>query len=106
MKHISADVTAASNPREMPPTHYINFRGSIPEQSPTPARQPPIEPAKIVSGQSTGSIKSAEGPARSFVLPEQMSYDEIREASCRFGGGRSAGNRSLANNQLRQKTQR
>lgn len=99
------DVTSGSNPR-IPPTHYIQEQ---PELSPTPARQPPIEPPKIVSGQSGAGIKSREsneGEARNFVLPERMSFDEIREASYRFGGGRSAGNRSLADNQARQKTQR
>lgn len=34
----------------------------------------------------------------SFKLPEKVSQSEIRDQSFRYGGGRSAGNRSIAEN--------
>ncbi len=95
MKHKSADVTLASNPRELPPTHNINFRGAVREQNPTPARQPPIEPAKVVSGESGAGIRSAEGPSRTFTLPVNVSAKQIQQDSYRYGGGRSAGRLSV-----------
>jgi hypothetical protein len=88
---MTKDVTLASNPKEMPPTHNINFRGAVREQSPSPTRQPPIEPAKVVSGASGGGMRSAEGPARTFILPANVSAKQIQQDSFRYGGGRSAG---------------
>ncbi len=91
MKHKSADVTLASNPRELPPTHNIDIPGAVREQSPTPARQPPVAPAKVVSGESGAGINSAEGPSRAFALPSSVSAKQVRQDSFRYGGGRSAG---------------
>jgi hypothetical protein len=90
MERFSKDVTAATNPA-MPPTHNVNMPGAVPEQSPTPSRQLPVEPTRVVSGASAQSIKSADRPARDFTLPDSVSAKEIQAGSFKYGGGRSAG---------------
>jgi hypothetical protein len=98
MKHKSRDVTAATNPRHMPPTHNINTPGAVREQSPTPARRAPITPPTPVSGFGETGIRSRETAPPSFNLPKTVSARQIQQDSFRYGGGRSAGNRSLASN--------
>jgi hypothetical protein len=98
MKHKSHDVTAATNPQHMPPTHYINTRRAVREPSPTPARRPPVTPPTPVSGVGAASITSRETPRPTFELPDKVSQADIRDNSFKYGGGRSAGNRSLQSN--------
>jgi len=94
MKHKSTDVTAATNPRHMPPTHNINMPGAVREQSPTPARRPPITPPTAVSGLGETGIRSRESPRPSSNLPETVSAKQIQQDSFRYGGGRSGGHLS------------
>jgi hypothetical protein len=84
----------------MPSTHNVNFKGSVSEQAGTPTRAEPIVPATIVSGASGNSLKATPRPgvSRSFELPAAVSAKQIQQDSFRYGGGRSAGNRSLADN--------
>lgn len=89
MMQSSKDVTRSNRP--LYPTHNIEGPGFVPEQDPTPSRQPPIEPAKVVSGASGAGIKSADTPRPTFQLPESVSAREIQQQSFRYGGGRSGG---------------
>jgi hypothetical protein len=101
MKHKSKDVTARTNPY-MPPTHNTNIRGAVREQSPTPARRAErIQPPTPVSGFGETGIRSRESTPPSFELPETVSAADIKAQSFRYGGGRSAGNRSLSANMTR-----
>jgi len=95
------DVTAATNPR-LPPTHNINGRGAVREMDPTPSRQPKIQPPKMASGFSKGIHSIERNPTSTYTLPDKVSQKEILDGSFKYGGGRSAGNRSLADN-IRQK---
>jgi hypothetical protein len=73
---------------------------------------PKIEPAKIASGVSTQTaLPQGADPANrdktgenKFTLPEKVTQAEIRDGSFKYGGGRSAGNRSMADN-LKNKAQ-
>jgi hypothetical protein len=105
MKHKSRDVTAAINPRVMPPTHYINTPGSVREQSGTPARARPVTPPTPASGFGESGIRSRQSPSSAFKLPEKVTQSDIRDNSFKYGGGRSAGNRSLADNANRRNNQ-
>lgn len=77
--------------------------------APTGLRPNPtkIEPPKMVSGN--GVVKhSGEDVANkdrsgqnTFKLPDKISAAEVRDQSFRYGGGRSAGNRSLADNAVK-----
>ena len=75
-------------------------------------KMPKIEPAEIASGVSTQTALPANAdPANrdktgenKFKLPEKVTQKEIRDGSFRYGGGRSAGNRSMADN-LKDKAQ-
>lgn len=92
MKHRSMDVTYKTNPSYLPPTHFINGRGQVREQDPTPARRlNNIEPPTQVSGLSKG-IYSRESnqnrPPATFALPEKVSASEIQQQSFRYGGRR------------------
>jgi hypothetical protein len=98
MKYKSRDVTAATNPKGMPPTHNINTRGAVREQSPTPARRPAIAAPTPVSGFGETGIRSRPSPSPASNLPETVSARQIQQESFRYGGGRSAGNRSLVDN--------
>jgi hypothetical protein len=52
------------------------------------AKSPPADPVNKDHGAS-------------FKLPEKVSQKDIKEQSFRYGGGRSAGNRSMAENDAR-----
>jgi hypothetical protein len=82
----------------MPPTHYINGPGEVREASGTPARARPVTPPTPVSGFGETGIRSRPTPPPSFRLPPQVTPSEIRDASFKYGGGRSAGNRSIQAN--------
>ena len=106
MKRRSTDVTAATNFKNMPPTHNINGRGQVREQSPTPARRPPITPPTQASGFGETGIHSRATyeaiPSRpAYTLPEKVTARQVQQESFKYGGGRSAGNRSLAENMMR-----
>jgi hypothetical protein len=105
MKHKSRDVTATTNPRHMPPTHYINTPGSVRERSGTPARARPVTPPKPVSGFDESGIRSRQSTSSAFKLPERVTPAQIKDQSFKFGGGRSAGNRPLADNVSRKVNQ-
>ncbi len=80
MKHRSKDVTANTNPRHMPPTHYINTPGAVREQSPTPARRAPITPPTPVSGFGETGMHSRECnhfAARHSSLPGTISAKQV-----------------------------
>lgn len=67
---------------------------------------PKIEPAEQVGGVSTQTAlpKGADPANRDktgenkFTLPEKVTQKEIHAGSFKYGGGRSAGNRSLTVN--------
>jgi hypothetical protein len=74
-----------------------------------PTKIEPMTPASGFAGtnlpKGPGPLyRDGEGPS-SFKLPEKVTPAEIKEQSYRYGGGRSAGNRSLAANKARQKDQ-
>jgi hypothetical protein len=98
MKHKSRDVTTTTNPRHMPPTHCINTPGSVREESGTPARARSVTPPAPVSGFAESGIRSRQSPSPAFKLPEKVTQSDIRDNSFKYGGGRSAGNRSLVDN--------
>jgi hypothetical protein len=99
MKRRSMDVTAATNPQHMPPTHYINAPSAVREQRPTPARRPErIQPPVAVSGFGETGIRSHQSPSPISKLPETVSARQIQRESFRYGGGRSAANISLPAN--------
>jgi hypothetical protein len=88
------DATTPTRPRYEGPDRQARGAvrpGTIPPNSTVPKPLPPIDPAKVVSGASTGAIKSDDGPSRTFQLPESVSAREIRDQSFRYGGGRSGG---------------
>lgn len=67
-----------------------------------------IEPPKPVSGFSGYRSPTPDDVANkdrskdiSFKLPEKVTQDEIKENSFKYGGGRSAGNRSILENAAR-----
>ena len=69
-------------------------------------------PATVVSGNAGTSLPNDADVANrdksrdnKFKLPETVSTQEIKDQSYRYGGGRSAGNRSLLDNKLRQETE-
>jgi hypothetical protein len=70
---------------------------------------PKIEPMQVATNASQSPKYSADpattrtDPANkdhnaSFKLPEKVSQQSIKDQSFKYGGGRSAGNRSLADN--------
>ena len=61
-------------------------------QSPKYQADPPTNKAPDVANKDHGS---------SFKMPDKVSQSEIRDNSFKYGGGRSAGNRSLADNVMR-----
>lgn len=68
----------------------------------------PIEPPTMVSGNASTSLPDGSDVANKdrskdnkFKLPDKVTTQEIRDGSFRYGGGRSAGNRSLADNMLK-----
>jgi hypothetical protein len=107
MKHKANDVTWKSNPRYMPATHNTNVPGAVSEMPGTSARPANLTKrvseftgnklTKQVSGFGQG-IRSAPSPSPVSSLPESVSARDIKAQSFRYGGGRSAGNRSLASN--------
>jgi hypothetical protein len=104
MKHESTrDVTQASNPY-LPPAPSTGMPGAMGERAmgrhanvPAGPKLPDITPPKMVSGFAKG-IRSRETPSPTFKLPETVSARQVQQDSFRYGGGRSAGNRSLAAN--------
>jgi hypothetical protein len=99
LRSTTRDVTAASNPKYFPSTHNTNIRGAVVEQPGTPARAAKlVTPPKMVSGLGGQPIKSRPAPTPVSSLPETVSAADIKAQSFRYGGGRSAGNRSLASN--------
>lgn len=67
-----------------------------------------IEPAKQVSGFGSKAGIDKADPANAdktgdnkFTLPEKVTQQEIRDGSFKYGGGRSAGNRSQLDNNVR-----
>ena len=86
----------------------------MPESGQEPLKKmPKIEPAEIASGVSTQTaLPQTADPANrdktgdnKFTLPEKVTQKEIRDGSFKYGGGRSAGNRSLADNRKVQEKQ-
>ena len=72
----------------------------------------PVEPAVPASGFAGTNVPKGSGPKtvedrpkEPFKLPEKVSQEEIKDQSFRYGGGRSAGNRSLKDNRKRQENQ-
>jgi hypothetical protein len=68
-----------------------------------------IEPATVVSGNASLNLPDGSDVANrdrsgdnKFKLPEKVTTKEIRDGSFKYGGGRSAGNRSLADNKGKQ----
>lgn len=59
---------------------------------------------KTVTERKPGDFK-LPGQKDEFKLPEKVSQQEIKDQSFRYGGGRSAGNRSLEENRKRQEKQ-
>jgi len=98
MKYKSKDVTASSNPKHLRATHSINTPRAVREQDPTPARRAPIAAPTPVSGFGETGIRSRQSASPAFKLPEKVTQSDIRDNSFKYGGGRSAGNRSLADN--------
>jgi hypothetical protein len=104
MKQRSKDVTAATNPGPLPPTYYINTRGAVrepPSHGASKSGMPPVASPKPVSGFGETGIRSRETPRPTSNLPETVSARQIQHESFRYGGGRSAGTRSLAANMTR-----
>jgi hypothetical protein len=73
----------------------------------------PVDPAVPASGfagtnvpKGPGPMTVTERPPVDFKLPEKVTPAEIKDQSFKYGGGRSAGNRSLADNNLRHEKQR
>lgn len=67
-----------------------------------------IEPPTMVSGNASTSLPTDSDVANrdrsgdnKFKLPNKVSTKDILDGSFRYGGGRSAGNRSLADNMLK-----
>jgi len=104
MKHRSKDVTARTNPGPLPPTHYINTPGAVrepPSHGVSKSGMPPVASPKPVSGFGESGIRSRESTPPNFKLPETVSQRQIQQESFQYGGGRSAGNRSLSANMTR-----
>jgi hypothetical protein len=99
------DVTKATNPY-LPPTYTTGMPGAMGERNrdvaPVKAgpKLPDVTTPTMVSGFSKdiSSRESNHNTNRSFELPEKVSARQIQQDSFRYGGGRSAGNRSLAAN--------
>jgi hypothetical protein len=58
-----------------------------------------------VSGFGHSGIKSREPAKPTFTLPDKVSAAQIQQDSFRYGGGRSAGNRSMQANYDRKRNQ-
>jgi hypothetical protein len=118
MRHKSTtrDVTSETNPRPIGPTPN-RMAGKVkalspthvPETGPRPTpRGPALAEAALmtrngpygtpVSGFGGQGIKSREPPKPTFTLPDKVSAATIKAESFRYGGGRSAGNRSMQAN--------
>jgi hypothetical protein len=64
---------------------------------------PVQEPSTSVARKDVAnSDKTAQSK---FTLPDKVTQKEIRDNSFHYGGGRSAGNRSLSDNRKRQEKQ-
>ena len=85
----------------------------MPESGQEPLKKlPKIEPAELATNASA-SPKYSPDPASpkkdlankdhdaKFKMPDKVSPSEIRDQSFKYGGGRSAGNRSIADNMQR-----
>jgi hypothetical protein len=79
----------------------------MPESGQEPlTKMPKITPATVVAGVSTQTaLPKSANPANAdktgenkFELPDKVTQKEIRDGSFKYGGGRSAGNRSVADN--------
>lgn len=78
-------------------------KGIPPTSEPSSMRlHQPSEPATIVSGMPGVEQPTKQGPLyrdgaapSKFKLPDSVSPKEIHEQSFRYGGGRSAGKRSV-----------
>lgn len=83
----------SSPPRKMDPPIQVGGKTtetSLPKVSKPPTyRQDEASPKKDLANKDHNS---------SFKLPEKVSQSEIKDGSFKYGGGRSAGNRSLAEN--------
>ena len=74
----------------------------VPPTSTVPKPLPKIEPMETVSGvaagSKTGSNEDVANRDRTgenkFELPRQVTPQEVKDQSYRYGGGRSAGKRS------------
>jgi hypothetical protein len=91
-RYRAKDMTQAAHPRYEGKGNQQQ-RGAVSpgtiEPNATVLQPPPaIEPARIVSGASTSAIKSADGPSRSFTLPDRISAAELLAQSRRYGGSR------------------
>lgn len=65
-------------------------------QSPKYTADPPVNKAPDIANKDRGTT---------FKLPEKITAAEVRDGSFKYGGGRSAGNRSFQANQDRLKKQ-
>lgn len=81
---------------------------SMPASGQEPLKKmPKIEPAELATNASSNpKYRAGKTPAKSadaaaFQLPEKVSQQSIKDGSFKYGGGRSAGNRSLADNAQR-----
>lgn len=72
------------------------------------------DPAQIVSGFSYPAVKGKSErdydemrreANKGFELPETQTAAETKDQSYRYGGGRSAGNRSIAANKAKKENQ-
>ena len=68
-------------------------------------KMPSIEPAKVVAGASAKTVPTPPDAANrdrskdnKFTLPDTVSQKEVYDNSFKYGGGRSAGNRSADEN--------
>ena len=82
--------------------------------APTPLKKmPKIEPAELATSASQSPKYQADPPKNkapdlankdhgsSFKMPDKVSQSEILDNSFKYGGSRSSGNRSLADNMAR-----
>jgi hypothetical protein len=87
---------------------------SVAQSGPTPPMKTPtkIAPPTQVGGVTTSGAgldndlanRDRSGDNK-FKLPEKVTQQEIKDGSFKYGGGRSAGNRSLADNKARHEEQ-
>jgi hypothetical protein len=78
----------------------------VPAELATNASQNPkyvADPATSLTRQDVAN--SDKTGQNKFTLPDKVTQKEIRDNSFHYGGGRSAGNRSLSDNRKRQEKQ-